>query len=844
MASALAAVLCGLMLAAPAALARNSAPEESAKSAPGVPTSGSRSAKNAAPVAPVPSTVPTPVPVSVEAAPAAPQGDGEKALSALIPDAAVARPDEWARGTPDVPLTAPPSGVQLPGDTAAPQTVTAPATGSPPGANAATFALPASLPSGQPPAGPSPAGAEINPSSPMAGLSGFLAEWPDMSLPPAPLAALSPDGQSTAPAPSLTILAADLPPGQPRSERGSGERRDRFAAGRVVLAWHVEGQSIPERAELEARFRALSALQAMPAREGENLPQLAVRAAADRAVLQQLLRTYGYYDAEASQTLAAGVGPGGASLGSPAGSEGAPGGKSGLLVRFDIVPGTRYRFGAIDLGPLASIGPDYAALRKSFAISPGDPLHLDAIPIQTQALDAALGESGYAFAHIDPPALTVDHLREEGDLSLPVKPGGVYHFGEIVSTNEHFLSSRHLAEIARFHAGQPYKRSEVDDLRRAILATGLVSSLTVTPREVAPPQSGATNPATMAPVAGGIVALDVNMTPAPARTVSGAIGYDTAQGFRLEAGWEHRNLFPPEGALRLRAVAGTNEQLAGVTLRRANFHGRDRVLTFDLYADNATLPAYAARAVDLSANYERQTTLLFQKPWSYSLGLEAQASLEREGVPSGITTGRTGYVTLAAPMRATWDGSNDLLDPMRGYRIGLRLSPEVSRARGTVSTYARIQLDASAYRPLIPGVVLASRLRLGSLPGAALEDVAPSRRFYAGGGGSIRGYGFELVGPRNAQNQPEGARSLYEVSLEARINTGLMQNALAVVPFIDSGGAGTGTVPNFKDMRYGAGLGLRYQTGFGPVRLDVGTPINRRPGDSRIGVYVTLGQAF
>ena len=769
--------------------------------------------------------------------PGAPQGDGESVLSSLIPDAAVARPDDWAHGDRALPAPlsspSPAAGETLP----LPPAAAVPSGGAPP--VSAAFSAAPIIP--------------INPSSPLADLTGFLVDWPDLAAPLPPLAALPPDGQSSAPAPSLTILSPDLPPGLPHAERAGSDRVDRFAAGRVVLAWHTGGASIPERAELEARFRALSSLQAMPAKGSDYLPQLAVRAAADRALLQQLLRTYGYYDAEANQTLAIGMGattfapaptpP--ASTPAPATAAEAPvPAKAGPAVRFDIVPGTRYRFGAIDLGPLASIGPDFARLRKSFGIFPGDALHLDAISVQTQSLDAALGDSGYAFAHIDPPALTVDHLREEGDLSLPVRPGGVYRFGQIVSGNEHFLSSRHLASIARFHTGQPYKRSEVDDLRRAILATGLVSSLTVTPRAVTPPAPAATStsPSSAAPT--GVVALDVSMTPAPARTISGAIGYDTAQGFRLEAGWEHRNLFPPEGSLRLRGVAGTNEQLAGVTFRRANFHGRDRVLTFDLYADNATLPAYAARAVDLSATYERQTTLLFQKPWSYAVGLEAEASLEREGVPSGIITGRTGYLTLAAPMRATWDRSNDFLDPSRGYRIGLRLSPELSRARGVASTYARIQADASAYQPLFSGVVLASRLRLGSLVGAGLADVAPSRRFYAGGGGSIRGYGFELVGPRNAQNQPEGARSLYEVSLEARINTGLMQNALALVPFIDSGGAGTGTVPNFRDMRYGAGLGLRYQTGFGPVRLDVGTPLNPRPGDSRIGVYVTLGQAF
>ena len=782
----------------------------------------------ALPVLSVPAVAqPATAPQATDSSPddGAPQGDGESALTALIPDSAVAHPEDWAAKLAVPPATTPAQTPPqpLPADTG--------------GQTGPTVA-------GQPPlASPAPASpsadalavqSALNPDSPLDELPGFSLPWPDLAQAPPELAGLAPDAPSSAPAPSLTTFPALPEPvtGAPSSH--AADRVDHFAAGRVVLAWHTEGGSIPERTELETRFRALSTLQAMTTKEAENLPQFAQRAASDRAMIEQLLHVYGYYDAEATETLGA---PISLSTSQPAGAVSA---KSAAQVRFDIVPGQRYRFGLIDLGQLATTGPDFPVLRKSFAIVPGDPLHLDAIPTQTQHLEAALGESGYVFAHIDPPALTVDHLREEGDLALPVKPGGQYRFGEIVSTNPRFLSGHHLARIARFHAGQTYKLSEVEDLRRAILATGLVSSLTVTPREEAPPSPAtATTPATP-----GVVALDVGMTPAPAKTISGAIGYDTAQGFRLEGGWEHRNLFPPEGSLHLRGVAGTNEQLAGVTFRRANFNGRDRVLTFDVTADNATLPAYAARAVDFTATYERQTTVLFQKPWSWSLGLEAEASAEREGVPSGITTGRVNYLTFAAPLRASWDRSNDLLDPRHGYRVSLRLSPEVSQARGITSTYARTQLDASWYQPAFAGVVLATRLRLGSIFGTDLENIAPSRRLYAGGGGSIRGFGYELVGPRNALNEPLGARSLYEVSLEARVNTGLFHNSLALVPFLDTGGAGTGTVPNFQEMRYGAGLGFRYETGFGPVRLDIGTPLDPHPGDSRVGVYITLGQAF
>jgi len=501
-------------------------------------------------------------------------------------------------------------------------------------------------------------------------------------------------------------------------------------------------------------------------------------------------------------------------------------------VRFDVTPGTRFHFGTIDLGELAATGADYPALRKSFAIQTGDPLHAEAVPAEQAHLDTALGDSGYPFARLGEPSLLVDHRKETGDLTLPVTPGGKYRFGAIASSLPDYLSSRHLAQIARFRPGQTWQRSEVDDLRRAILATGLVSSVNVTPKETRPPS--ADQP--------GVADLEVNLAKAPQRTISGAIGYDTGEGFRLEAGWEHRNLFPPEGLLRVRGVIGTDEQLAGVTFRRNNFLGRDRVLTFDLYADNANLEAYAARKVAFAATYERLTTLLFQKPWTWSLGLEAEASEEREGVPSGVTTGRRRYITTALPLRASFDHSDSLLDPTKGWRMAVRVSPEVALSGGT-HAYAKLQLDGSAYQPL-GGVVLAGRFRLGAMPGTDIDNIAPSRRFYAGGGGSIRGYGYELVGPRNQYNEPKGGRSLYEFSLEARVRTGLFGGAFSVVPFLDAGGADSSALPHFADVRYGTGIGLRYQTGFGPIRVDIGTPLGRRPGESLVGVYVALGQAF
>lgn len=721
-------------------------------------------------------------------------------LRALIPDAAVADPEAWAN-------TAPAQAV-LPG-------------------------VPAPASTAQPPPAVALPEAELRPDSPLAQLPDLDLPWPDndaaLDLPQ--FASLEPEPDLAG---TLAGAVAELPLPEPRGGKGRGQRRGRanltraeHREARYVLAYPpVAGfaEAFPERAEFEERFRSLSTLESLSGKEQDNAAQVAVRANADRELLERLLRIYGYYEGEVIQTVA-GILPG-ASDGTGATRE--------VRVRFDVTPGTRFRFGTIELGDLAGTEADYPALRQSFGIQTGDPLHTDVIPTQIGNLGTALGEKGYPFAKLGEPSLLVDHRRRQGDVTVPLTAGGKYRFGAVDSSLPRYLSSRHMARIARFRPGETWQASQVDDLRRAILATGLVSSVTVTPREVAAP----------APGQPGIADVGVTITKAPQRTIAGAIGYDTGQGFRLEASWEHRNLFPPEGLLRVRGVAGTNEQLAGLTFRRNNLGGRDRVLTVDLYANNATLNAYAARKVAVAATYERLTTLLFQKPWTWSLGLEAEASEEREGVPSGITTGRTRYLTFAVPLRAGFDHSDSLLDPHRGWRAALRFSPEVAQVRGSQAVYGRIQLDASAYQPLGDFAVLAGRVRLGAMPGAVIDDIAPSRRFYAGGGASIRGYGYNLVGPRNALGEPKGGRSLYEFSIEARVGTGLFDGALSVVPFLDAGGADATTTPRFADMRYGAGIGLRYLTGFGPIRIDLGTPLGRRPGESRIGVYVALGQSF
>jgi translocation and assembly module TamA len=149
-------------------------------------------------------------------------------------------------------------------------------------------------------------------------------------------------------------------------------------------------------------------------------------------------------------------------------------------------------------------------------------------------------------------------------------------------------------------------------------------------------------------------------------------------------------------------------------------------------------------------------------------------------------------------------------------------------------------LQATGYFPVRDSLVLAGRVQAASIIGASVDQLAPSRRLYSGGGGSVRGYGYQQLGPKDANNDPIGGRDQVEFAVEARYRFG----NFGIVPFVDGGRVGQGSALGLSGMRYGAGIGGRYYTNFGPLRVDVATPIGRRPGESRIALYIGIGQAF
>ena len=245
----------------------------------------------------------------------------------------------------------------------------------------------------------------------------------------------------------------------------------------------------------------------------------------------------------------------------------------------------------------------------------------------------------------------------------------------------------------------------------------------------------------------------------------------------------------------------------------------------------------------LAGNIERQSNFIWQKKWTWSYGAQLLAT-DEHGVfsPAGIKDTRTFFIA-ALPLTLGYDGSDNLLDPTRGFRLSGWISPEYS-GRGQSLTYARTQIDASAYHPVSDRVVVAGRIRLGTIVGADDFDIAPSRRFYSGGGGSVRGYGYQQLGPKDVDGDPIGGRGLAEFALEARIRLSQFGGNFGVVPFFDGGSLTTKAMPDFSNWRFAVGAGVRYYSLFGPIRVDVGVPLKRQKGDGPFAVTVSLGQAF
>lgn len=471
-----------------------------------------------------------------------------------------------------------------------------------------------------------------------------------------------------------------------------------------------------------------------------------------------------------------------------------------------------------------------AAAAEPFGIAPGDPARTAPILAAERMLLDRLLAAGHPLASIVRRETVVDYDRGIMRIAWAFAPGPRADFAPPAIAGTDRVDPGFLARYAAQRlADEPYSPQRLERARKAIMALGPFESVRA---EV----GDALNPAGQLPVT-FIVAER------PRRVVGGSVAYETNYGPSVRLYWEHRNLFGGAERLRLEGEVSRIGQNGGVggstyrafaTLRDPGIFGRgDMTMVSTLGALRERLEAYDRNAVVgsvLFEQYRSEQLTLFAGP---------TADIGASG-PSGGSL--VNYQIIGVTTGARIDRSDSLLDPSRGWRLNAALTPSYNFADS--QPYALLRATGTAYWDVLGDrrTVLAARTTFGSFLGANTTSIPIHVRFFAGGGGSVRGYDYQSIGPRSATTgKPIGGGSLFEASLEWRQR---VWGDIGAVAFVDAGTVGTGSTPEFGEIRVGAGLGLRYYTPIGPIRADVALPLIKQQGSSGYGLYIGIGQSF
>ena len=498
-----------------------------------------------------------------------------------------------------------------------------------------------------------------------------------------------------------------------------------------------------------------------------------------------------------------------------------------LPVALILTPGPRYRIGQI----LMRAEPaeqdlllDQAA--ADLRLAEGDPARPADILAAEEVLLLALRRAGYPLASIAAREAVVDHDTKTMDITWRIAPGPLADFARPSVAGTTRTNPALLERLAaRRLEGQPYSPERLERARRAMMGLGVFSFVRA--------QEGAGLDQA------GRLPVHFQVQERPRHVVGGRFGFETNYGLTASAYWEDRNVFGGAERLRLEGeIARIGETgvenatyRAFATLRTPEFMGRDLQSASQIGAMRERLRAYDRDAALASFTLERRLsdTMAIAGGPNYEEG-----QIGRDGDMNAFR-----LFGLMGIFR--YDNTTNPLDPRQGQRFSISATPYYSALDS--NSFTRILAVGTSYFDITGNgdSVLALRTALGSAPGADRDEITLDKRFYAGGGGSVRGYTYQSIGPRDAANRPLGGASLVEASVEWRQR---LTRSWGVAGFLDAGSVGEEAKPDFSALRAGTGLGLRYLTAIGPIRFDVGLPLDRQKDDPSFAIYIGFGQAF
>jgi translocation and assembly module TamA len=532
-----------------------------------------------------------------------------------------------------------------------------------------------------------------------------------------------------------------------------------------------------------------------------SLTRLRRRAEDDRARLQQALRSRGHYGAAVEVAIDAEAEP--------------------VRVVFRIDPGPLYRLRDVSI---VVVPPDTDLTLPSLGelgIAPGDPALAQTILDAETTLVARAEAAGFALARAGERRAVVDHDADAMDLTLRLDAGPPVRFGSITVAGADEVERDFVQKRLPWRPGELITSEQLAEGQRALRETNLFATVRM--------EIGET------PDAQGRVPVLVQVTERKHRSIEVGVRYRTDEGPGGNIAWEHRNFFGRGEQVRAELDASPIAGLLALRFRKPDFLARDLALLADVELRYDDPKAYDSRSARTRVALERR----FREGMTLTGGLAFRAAQVEEA----NTNREESFGLVSLPAQFYWDRSDDRLDPTTGGRLVIDNEPFVD-VFGNDLAFNKVRLEYSHYLQVLdaPSVVLAGRSAIGSLVGASRADVPADLRFYAGGGGSIRGFAFQKAGKLDDQNDPIGGRSLFEVSGEVRVR---VTETIGVAAFVDAGAAFTSTFPDFDDeLRIGAGPGIRYFSPIGPLRLDVGFPLNPRESDDAFQLYISIGQAF
>lgn len=571
--------------------------------------------------------------------------------------------------------------------------------------------------------------------------------------------------------------------------------------------------------------------RASDAKRGEDQPPadelvLTRRALQDAENLTRAMQSLGYYDGtvqwrlEKAEPDADSPKNGPAAASDAATAEPAEAPEPRRLI-FTLEPGQRYKLGQIRVEAVDDAGTDATLpTAADLGLEPGMPVDAQQIIDAEQKLVTQLRQEGRPFAKAGQRHAEIHPEAGTLDLILAVVPGPIAEFGTITITGTEGIDDAFLRARLTVQENQRYTPQALEESRRDLVDTQLFSTVRVlTPNQL--DESGR-------------LPVTFEATQRPARSIAAGASYRTDQGPGVSASWEHRNFFGAGERLAVNALISADQYVLGGQFRKPDFFSRKQSLLFDTALKHEDVEAYTSDSFQIGAAIERT----LGDGLTGTLGINYRLSnVEQAG-------NRETYGLISIPAGLDWNTTDDLLDPTSGGRFTANAGPYFDtlgsgtmfvKARGTYSHYFALTEDRK--------FVLALRGSVGTITADNLDNVPPDERFYAGGGGSVRGISYQLASPLDSKNDPIGGRSLVELNGELRWR---LNETIGLVAFVDSGSAFSDPVPlSGGDLQTGAGLGVRYYTPIGPVRLDVALPVDPRPGiDDAYQIYVSIGQAF